>query len=358
MEKPSPGHYPYVNSYVKIPSRALSILILFLTAFTAGCADPTLTPTATVLATETAAPTPTPTPVPLGHADHPFTIGLADLPSDPAIQAAIDQLVQFLNDNAAAAVAIKVLPGDQELYAALEDGEIHAAWLQPLTYIRAHENNLAEVALLSNHFGTYFYGTQFLANVESGFTSYFDPTTNKGTADLATALPQLDGKRPCWVEPGSISGYILPLGLLEQAEIIVQPGVISQTYPAVVRSLYIKGVCDFGVTFSISGDPRTSSAVVTDLPDAVERVIVIWQTDPVIPNLNFSIAPSVDAPIRNSVAAALQDFVKTDEGKRVLTQTLGEYEIQDLKIVDDSIYDPIRAAVRFSATDLSRWIGR
>lgn len=324
----------------------------------AGCARPTPTPTETAQPTETAAPTPTPTPVPLGHVDNPFTIGLAELTPDPTVEAAIDQMLEFLNANSAAAVAVKAFPGDQELFAALEDGEIHAAWLQPLTYIHARENNLADVALLSNHFGTYFYGTQFLANAESGFISYFDPIANKSTSDLVTALSQFDGKRPCWVEPGSISGYVLPFGLLEEAEIIVQPGVISQTYPAVVRSLYIKGVCDFGATFSVSGDPRTSSAVTNDLPDAVERVVVIWQTDPIIPNLNFSLSPSVDESIRSSIVSALQDFVKTEDGKRILTQTLGGYEIQDLKIVDDSIYDPVRTAVRFSLTDLSRWIGR
>jgi phosphonate transport system substrate-binding protein len=303
-------------------------------------------------------PTLTPTPVPFGHPDRPLTIGLVGYENPAEAETAINLLLDHFNASTGIAIAFLVLPDQQQLYKALEKGEIQAAWLQPLTYIRAHDQGLADVALLTNHFGTYFYGTQFLANVESGFTSYFDPAANQNTADLQTALSQLDGKRPCWVEPGSISGYILPFGLLEQAGISVQAGVTAQTYPAVVRSLYIKGVCDFGATFTIIGDPRTSSAVLDDLPDAVDRVIAIWQTEAVIPNLNFSFAPSVDEPLRRPILTALQDYVKTEDGKRVLTQTLEGYEVQDLKVVDDSIYDPIRAAVQYSSTDLSKWVGR
>jgi phosphonate transport system substrate-binding protein len=347
-----------VNSNVKIRSRFLYIFILILVISVSGCSSATLTTTPTASSEPDTFPSPTPTPVPLGEPDNPLVIGWVDITTDSASEIAINELLDSLNSNSEVTVAFQVFPGDQELYAALENREIQAAWLQPLTYIRAHENDLAEVSLLSNHFGTYFYGTQFLANAESGLISYFDPTANKSTGDLLGALAQLDGKRPCWVEPGSISGYILPLGLLEEANIQVQQGVLSQSYTAVIRSLYIKGICDFGATFSISGDPRTSSSVLDDLPDAVERVVVIWQSEAVIPNLNFSISPLVEDELRRPIIQSLIDIVKTEEGKRNLTLVLNNYEIQDLKVVDDSIYDPIRTAVQFSNTDLSKWIGR
>lgn len=343
---------------VKHPQKALQRTILLLAIFIAGCTQTVQTRTPTPSPEASTTPVPTPTPVPLGHPDNPLIIGLVGYSNETDVEPAIQELLDYLNSATAIAVAIQVFPGDLDLYQALQNGDIQAAWLQPLTYIRAHNDNRADVALLSNHFGTYFYGTQFLANVENGFIAYFDPAANQSTANLLTALSQLDGKRPCWVEPGSISGYILPLGLLEQSEISVQAGVLAQTHPAVVRSLYIKGICDFGATFTIIGDPRTSSAVLSDLPDAVERVIVIWQSEAVIPNLNFSFSPSVEEALRRPIVTALQDFVKTEEGKRALTIALDGYDVQDLKIVDDSIYDPIRTAVQYSATDLSLWIGR
>lgn len=343
---------------MKNSSTLLFLSFLIILAVLTGCNGAQPTPTIAVELTPTAAPTMTATPVPLGHPDNPIAIGLVVRAANPDIEAAINTLLEYLNTNSPVATAIRVYPGDQELYDALKAGQIQAAWLQPLTYIMAHDNNLIDVSLLTNHFGTYFYGTQFLANSESGFTTYFDPVANRSTADLITALSQFDGRRPCWVEPGSISGYILPLGLLGQIDVLVQPAVLTQTYPAVVRSLYIKGVCDFGATFSVSGDPRTSSAVVNDIPDATERVIVIWQTEAVIPNLNFSFTPFVSEELRANIQSALQDFIKTENGKSTLSLALDNYDVQDLKVVDDSIYDPIRTAVQYSGTDLSKWIGR
>lgn len=348
----------HVNSSQKHPAKTLQAAFLVFLLFLAACANAAPTETLTPSPEASLSPTITPTPVPLGHPDNPLTIGVVGYENPAEAETAIQQLLDHLNAATGIAIAIMVLPEQTELFRALEKGDVQAAWLQPLTYIHAHNRGLAEVALLTNHFGAYFYGTQFLANVESGFTAYFDPAANQNTADLPTALSQLDGKRPCWVEPGSISGYILPVGMLEQAGIYVEPGVISQTYPAVVRSLYIKGVCDFGATFTIIGDPRTSSSVLTDLPDAVERVIVIWQTDAVIPHLNFSFSPSVDETLRRPIMTALQDFVKTDDGKQLLTQVLDGYDVQDLKIVDDSVYDPVRTALQYSSTDPSKWIGR
>lgn len=347
-----------MNPFSKNFSRILPLLILLLIVIAAGCGnvDPTATVTPEISATS--APTSTPTPIPLGESDNPLTIGVVGLSSDPTFESSINQLLTILNTQSNVTSAIRVYSTDADVYSALEDEEIQAAWLQPLTYIRARQNGLADVALLTNHFGTYFYGTQFLANAESGFISYFDTTANKSTAELAAALEQFDGKRPCWVEPGSISGYILPTGLLEQADIQVQPAVLAQTYPSVVRSLYIKGVCDFGATFSYSGDPRTSSTVLNDLPDAVERVVVVWQTEAVIPNLNFSFASFVGEDLRQPIQTALLDYVKTEDGKRILSVVLGNYDVQDMKIVDDSVYEPLRSAVQFSGTDLSLWMGR
>lgn len=347
-----------MNSSSKFPAKILKILYLLCLVLISGCIKATPTPTPTPEIQPTAAPTATSTPTPLGHPNNPVVIGLVNAQPETPIEESVNLMLDYLNTSTTLSISAHVFPSDEQLFAALENHEIHAAWLQPLTYIYAHEKGLTDVGLLTNHFGAYFYGTQFLANIKSGFTAYFDPAVNKSTTDLITALSQFDGKRPCWVEPGSISGYILPLGLLEQEDIYIDTGVMAQTYSAVVRALYIKGVCDFGVTFAIFGDPRTSSAVLSDLPDALDRVIVIWQTEPIIPNLNFSFTPSVGEAVRAPILTALLDYVDTEDGKRILTQTLEGYDIQDLKIVDDSIYDPLRSAVQFSGADLSTWIGR
>ncbi len=338
----------------------LWIGLLVVLGLLAACSSPTATPTPTpsepTLTPEMSA---TPTLGPLGGSDNPLVIGF-DTGSDPQGQntTARQNFTDALAAQTGLTITFTEFSDPRDTLDALKNGEIQMAWLYPLTYIYAREQDLATVGLISNHFGTYYYGTQFLANAESGYTQYYDPASNAGTADAATALAQFDGTRPCWVEPGSISGYIYPDGLLEQAKVEVQSGVQTQSFTATIRALYIKGICDFGVTFAISGDPRTSSAVTSDLTDVMQRVVVIWQSAAEIPNLNLSYTPAVPDNIQRNLNDTLAKMLENDDNRSLLSQALNNYDVQGLKIVDDSVYDPLRQAVDASGTDVSQWIGR
>lgn len=309
-------------------------------------------------ASATLEPTPTATPEPLGSKANPIILGLVPGESTPDQASQAATLAEQIGTAVGFTVKILVVDDYETLLTEMQVGKVHLAFLHPMTYIAAHQNELAEVALLTNHYGVYYYGAQFLASAESGLLSYFDPGTNGNTADAAGALNQLTGKKPCWVDPTSISGYILPAGLLAQNEIPVSPGATLLSQTAVIRALYIKGVCDFGVTFAISGDPRTSSAVIDDLPDVRERVMVLWQTDPVIPNLNLSYATALPAEMRPDLTQAFLDLAKTEEGQALLTAATGNYEIQDMRVVDDSVYDPLRDAVNALEFDIYSALGK
>lgn len=313
---------------------------------------PTLTLTATF------PPTLTPTPQPLGTGSNPFVIGLVSETNDPQITAASAELANRVSTLARVSVIGKVYPSYAQLLEALGDGEVHATWLPPLTYIYASREGLAEVALLTNHFGVYQYGTQFLANVSSGFTPFFDPISGLSSADAATALSQFADRRPCWFDEQSASGYILPAGLLQQNNILTQPAVLAQSHTATIRALYIKGICDFGATFAISGDPRTASAIMDDLPDVMNRVIIIWRTEAVIPNWNLSLLAGLSEGDRYTLTNAFLDLSKAEDGKALLTLSAAGYQIEDIKIVEDSIYDPLREAIGALNLDLQDMLGK
>ncbi|MCX8026040.1 MAG: PhnD/SsuA/transferrin family substrate-binding protein, partial [Thermanaerothrix sp.] len=304
-------------------------------------------------------PTLTPTSQPLGHPENPLVIGFViEEPQTPEIQSTAQRLSTALSERAKVSVQSRLFETFPALLEGLKTGTVHAAFLPPLTYIYAHEKGLAEVELLANHFGVYFYGSMFLANAEGNFTRYFDPVTNRSTAPAETALPQLAGTRPCWVDPTSIAGYLLPAALLKQFDIETLPAVIAQTPSAIVRALYIKGICDFGATFAISGDPRTASTVLNDLPDAEQRVVILWQTEPIIPNLNVSFYPQVPVAVRQAVASALIDAVNDAELNTLISQLNQGYTLQALKRVDDSVYDPLREVLSALSPDLETLLGR
>lgn len=303
-------------------------------------------------------PTPTATLEPLGSEGNPIILGLVPAESAPDQASQAATLAQKLSEAVGFSVKILVVDDYDALLSEMQAGAVHLAFLQPITYIAAHQNQLADVVLLTNHFGVYYYGVQFLANVESGFASYFDPNTNRNTADAATALGQLTGKKPCWTDPASVSGYILPAGILAENQISVSRGATLLAQTATIRALYIKGICDFGATFAISGDPRTSSAVINDLPDVRERVIILWQSDPAIPNLNLSFTPALPAEMRPPLIQAFLDLARNEEGKALLAAATGNYEIQDMRVVDDSIYDPLRDALEALDFDIYSALGK
>ncbi len=76
----------------------------------------------------------------------------------------------------------------------------------------------------------------------------------------------------------------------------------SGGHPAVVRAVYAKGICDFGAVFI---DARTSSAIQKDLPDVMDKVVVIYKSEPFIPNDTVSFAPDVPDDMRAKIVAAL-----------------------------------------------------
>jgi phosphonate transport system substrate-binding protein len=351
------------NGNRQLTFKVLSGLVLSLFALTSlisGCGSsststPTVTPTNNPSGTQE--PTPTATPEPLGSPANPLILGLVKPDSGADISASADELAKQLDALAGYSVKATVFTSYPLLLAGLEEGKVHIVMLPPFTYLRARQLKLAEAALLSNHLGVFQYGTQFMAHVDSGFQSFFDPTQNQSTGDASAALKQFQGKRPCWVEPQSASGYIVPLGLLNQNQIKVPDGVVAQSHNAVVRALYVKGICDFGASFSTYGDPRTSSAVQQDLKDVMDKVLIIWRSEPIIPNLNVSYLPEIPVDMRQNISKAFTDLSDGSDGKSLLGKAT-DYDIQGFKTADDGAYDALRNLVEQNRIELETLVGK
>lgn len=339
-----------IKRNLKHPS-LLIITCLVLASILTACQSVTPTPSPTA----TAIPTPTATPEPLGWQGSPIQLGIVY--ENKEIQApAAEELIQSLADSTGYVFEISEFQDYKQLVESMRKKSTHLAWLPPLTYLYAHKINAADPAFLTNHLGVFSYGTQFLANKSSRLVSYYDEKTGENSVDTYAALLQLADLRPCLTEENSLAGYIVPLGYLKQNDLPVKVPALLQTHPAVVRALYIRGICDFGATYSITGDPRTSSAVQQDLPDASQQITILWRSEPVIPNLNLSFHPSVPSDIRAAVMVALADLSQTPEGLNLLSNS-NNYEIQGLKTVDSTAYDPLSALVTEAGVDLKSLIG-
>lgn len=334
--------------------KGLLILAAFLAVSLSGCANlfyrqPTLQPgvsTETPAAlTSTPMPTFTPTLPPLGSEANPIVMAVIANPPTPEQLAELDVVAAALANHLQLSVASRVYSDYVSLELALQRGEAHLAWLQPVEYLLATQKNLLSAFLITNHLGVTAYGVQFVAHRDSNFIPYYNAGTNTSTADANVALLQFAGLRPCLTDDNSLAGYWVPLGMLAQNGVAWQEPVKTFAYSANLRALYIKGVCDFTSTYATLADPRTSSAVITDLQDSIDKLPIIWLSPPIIPNLSLSSTPLIDLSTQTKISEFLRDLSRTEEGKARLSLAL-QYEVSALEPQTDNIYNPLRLVLQ------------
>ena len=335
-------------------TKRLSVLFALLVAFTlvlSACGPAaTEAPVATeppVVMTEPPTPEPTEAPAALGTPENPLIMALAPSATTQELQTGGQAIADKLSELTGYTIKIVVPTNYAAMIEAMGAGQAHIGWLAPTQYVVAHGKGYADVALATVRNGSNHYGFQYVANAAAGFTSYYDAATGTTTADAATALAQFDGKKPCWTDPLSSSGYILPYGLLAESGVKVLSGAWVQGHPTVIKSVYLSQhgeICDFGATFI---DARSN--VAADFPDVNDVVQIIWVSDPFIPNDNVSYSSNVPADMREKLTQALIDLASTEEGIALLKS--GGYSIQGLEVVDDTFYDDYRVYLEASGID-------
>ena len=156
------------------------------------------------------------------------------------------------------------------------------------------------------------------------------PRAMKTQPKPLTALKQFQDKKPCWSDDASPSGYVVPLGLLNQAQVQIRSAAFLEGQPNVVRAVYADDICDFGATFI---DARQSPSLEADYPDVMDKVIVIWRMPKIIPYENISISNSLPLEMRRVIQRAFIDLMLTPEGKAAM-QTV--YGMDEMQIAEDA----------------------
>ena len=346
IESTQPSHGRFFTNQLMIFA-----LVIALSACTATATPnvPVDTPAVSSTPTPEVTSTPEATPILPGTEGNPIIMGI--IYANPAEQApAAEELIQYLADQTGWVFAIKTYNSSIDLLTAMDEGNVSFAWLQPEEYLYASEMNIASVALLTSHYGLYGYGSNVYVPVDSGFSLYFDEDTGNSTRDASASLKQFAQKTACLVSTGSLSGYAYPLGLLAEQEITINAPVLLQSHEAVIRAVAAGGICDFGVTYGILGDPRTASAIQADIPDVMEKVKIAWQSPPDIPTLNLSYGVLLSGDFRYAISNALVEYARNADGTQKLTQMTG-YAIDGIRPASNDEYDSLRGALQAAAID-------
>lgn len=233
---------------------------------------------------------------------------------------------------------------------ALEKGNAHIAVLDPLVYELAYQRGLVQASYAVLREGEATYGAQFLASRKGGFTSHFDEGIGENLDEAPVALRQFADKKPCWTDETSPSGYIIPLGYLNENQIVTKPAAFVEGHPTVVRSLYASGICDFGATYI---DARKFPSLEDEFPDLVEQVIVVWQIPPIIPYEVLAFSTKMPPGMRELFASFIPAIMQIEAGKASFQTTYG---IEELAPVNDGYFAEFHRYMSASGLDVSTLI--
>lgn len=283
----------------------------------------------------------------LGSPELPITMAIAPSATTDELIASGNTIAELLSAETGLTIKAVVPTNYKAMIEAMCSGNAQVGWLPPFAYLVAHQTTVkdangndvacADVAFITLRNGLDHYATQYVARAADGFTA--------GT-DLS-ALKQFEGKKPCWTDPFSASGYVIPASLLAAEGVKTRTAAFVQGHPTVVRAVYAGGICDFGATFV---DARTNSAIQTDLPDINDKVIVVYQTENIIPNDTVGFAYDLPEDLRATLTDALAKVAATEDGAAALRKL---YSIDGLQATDDTFFDEFRVLLAASGIDIA-----
>ena len=287
-------------------------------------------------------------PATLGSPSNPIIVAFEPAGTSQQITASGQSLLDLLSKATGLTFKGVVPTSYAALTEAMGSGNAQIGWMATFNYILAHEKGYADVALITKRFGTENYGAEFLANVASGFKPAAQiPAAD---ADLPTLL-QFKGKRVCFSDEQSTSGHVVPLIFMKKAGLTdadIPTPVYAGGHTQVVEALYDGGICDYGTVFV---DARSNIA--PDHPDVDNKVVVVFETKPIIPNDNMSYAPDMPQALRDTITAAMLEIAGTEAGKKALNEL---YQIGGLVKANDTVYDEFRSYLQASGVDLSQYV--
>lgn len=322
-------------------------LITGLTACASSASISTPTPTFAAEAAPTLTPTP---PPPLGDAANPILLALPPAQFlDPVTVANGQTLAAMLEEQSGLRVVAVAPATYSELIESLKIGNAHIAVLPMFSIVKAYQQQAVQAAFASTREEAASYGAQFIARADR-FTAYFDPLDEVNTAEAPEALAQFSGKKPCWTEPDSPSGHLVPLGILNWHNIPTQEGAFLQSHFSVVRAVRVGEICDFGGTYV---DARAYPALKDEYPLIMDEVVVVWRIPPIIPYDGLFLSGTVPPDIAAELKRALDLVFALDDGK-ALFESL--FQIKGMIAVEDVFYAEFVRYIQSSGVDLDSFV--
>jgi phosphonate transport system substrate-binding protein len=263
-------------------------------------------------------------PEAVGTADRPLSMVFVPAVNSSQLATSADELAALIEKETGLKVKGSVGTSYSAVVEAMGAGHVDIGWLNPFSYVLAHNKYGVEPLLITTRHGSRSYTGEIITRTDSGINS----------------LKDLKGKKFAFVDPLSTSGTIYPQLTMMAAGIDPKKDlgqtIFAGGHDKVVLAVYQKQV-DAGAIYGGVSDAR--ARVESTVPDIMAKTKVIAHTDE-IPSDNVSVRHELPAEVKAKLKAALLKIAASDDGKRILEN----YDIDGLQSVKDADYDTIRKA--------------
>lgn len=269
----------------------------------------------------------------VGTAERPLTMVFVPSVNSEELATSADELAELLETETGYKVKGDVGSSYSAVVEAMGAGHVDIGWLNPFSYVLAHNKYGVEPLLIATRDGMRSYHGVIFTRTDSGINT----------------LQDLKGKRFAFVDPLSTSGTIYPKLAMMSAGIDPEKD-LGQTlfaggHDKVVVAVYQKQV-DAGAVYG-GADRDARDRVEGTIPDVLQKTKVIAKTDP-IPNDNVSVRKELPEEVKSKLKAALEKISASDAGRRIL----GNYDIDGVQPVTNADYESLRKAAQSLDIDL------
>ena len=271
----------------------------------------------------------TPKRAELGSADNPIKFFFVPSVDAKLLEDTSRALTSYMEAHTPYKYKISIPPSYVAVVEAFGTNRADIAAINTFGYVLARDKYGVEARLVTVRFGESTYKAQFLARSDRGI---------KRLEDFA-------GKKIAFVDPASVSGYLLPLKYLRERGIKPKDTVFAMRHDAVVSMIY-QGQVDGGATFyspPAEGEIQDARRLVKpQYPDVYEKVKIIGLSSS-IPNDPVVFRKDMPEEMKRKIIAELIAFAQTPAGQEVLRKLSS---VTGLAPISDKEYDATRAAIR------------
>lgn len=265
----------------------------------------------------------------LGSTENPIKFYFVPSVDMQLIEDTTSKLKAYMEKNTPYKFKVNIPPSFIAVVEAFGTGRADIAAINTYGYVLAHERYGAEARLVTVRFGSDTYRAQFLARTDSNINKVED----------------LNGKKLAFVDPSSVSGFLLPMKELKDRGIKIKDHVFAMRHDNVVTMIYQRQV-DAGATFhSPEADGSIQDArrlVRKQFPDVEKKIKIIGLTKP-IPNDPVVFRKDMPEDMKQKIIEAFIAYSKTEEGLEGLKKISS---VTALKPISDKEYDSTRATFK------------